>query len=243
MKLLQLNMWGGRLEPQILKLVTSEDPDILCLQEAIDLKGGKGALFVTTEEIQEAIGAKYAYVSPNFSLRFMSRTANFSNCILSKFPIKHKETIFTGNQYIADFDWLNHSSNIRNLQRVAIKLPDGRELNVLNHHGYHNHQHKRGDEETMRQCGIIANKIKELKNPVILGGDFNLEPHSESLELINKLLRNLTIEAGLTTTRTPLTHKTEVCDYIFVSEDIKVTRFKAVEEIVSDHQALVLNFE
>lgn len=74
-------------------------------------------------------------------------------------------------------------------------------------------------------------------------GDFNLEPHSESLELINNMLTNLPIKYGLKTTRTELTHKTEVCDYIFVNDQVKVESFKALEDIASDHMALVTVFE
>lgn len=173
----------------------------------------------------------------------MSRKAHFGNCIISKFPIKSSDTVFTGEEYNADFDVLNHSFNVRNLQHVVLELPGGSVLNVLNHHGHHVNQHKNGDSETMRQCGIIADKIKEIDGKVIVTGDFNLAPHSESLELINVLLTNLSIKAELETTRTQLTHKTEVCDYIFVSDGIKVQSFKALDDIVSDHKALVMDFE
>lgn len=52
LKLLQLNVWGGRLEPQILNLVAAENPDIVSLQEVIDIKGGRSAMFASLEEIQ-----------------------------------------------------------------------------------------------------------------------------------------------------------------------------------------------
>lgn len=242
MKLLQLNLWGGRLESPVLNLITSVNPDILCLQEAIDLKGGKSAMFASIEEIQTAIDANYAYLSPVFSFNYMHRKADFGNCIISKFPITKKETIFTGKQYIADFDFLKHDPNMRNLQHAVVKLPDGTDLHILNHHGHHIHQHKNGDAETMRQCHMIAEEVQKLHGKIILAGDFNLAPHSESLEQVNKLLTNLSVKARLKTTRTALTHKTEVCDYILVSEEIKVKSFKTLDEIVSDHKALVMEF-
>lgn len=239
---MQLNVWGGRLAPQILQLVKAENPDILCLQEAIDLPGGKGALFVTPEEIKEAIQAEHMFMSPVFTLNYMNRKAGFGNCIISKFPFAQKETVFTAHEHMTDYDLLSHEPNMRNLQYARLLLPDKSELHVLNHHGHHNHQHKRGDDETMRQCGIIADYAKKLDQRVLVSGDFNLDPDSESLGQINSLFTNLTIEAGLKTTRTQLTHKTEACDYIFTGEDIKVGSFKALDEIVSDHKALVLNF-
>lgn len=242
MKLLQLNVWGGKLDRQIEDLLKQENPDILCLQEAIDLKGGRASLFITTDEIQELLKAPHIFSSPVFSLKYMNRKADFGNAIISKFPITNTKTIFTGKEYIDDFDALNHGSNARNLQHAVISLPDDRDLNILNHHGYHVPQHKKGDDESRRQCQIIADYLKALTGPIILAGDFNLEPDSSSLALINDLLTNLPVKYGLETTRTPLTHKTEVCDYIFTSKEIRISAFRASDEIVSDHQALILDF-
>ena len=242
MKLLQLNIWGGRLGPQINKLIKDENPDILCLQEVVEVSGGRARFFTTAEEFQDTIGAAYRFMSPVFKFNYMNRKASFGNCIISKFPIIKSETIFTGNEFNDKFDNLTDSSNIRNLQHVVVELEDKSKLHVLNHHGHHNHQHKDGDAETMRQISIIANEIKKIAGRIILSGDFNLNPKSESLGLINSLLRNLSIEAKLKTTRTSLTHKKEVIDYILVSKDINVESFKAIDDVVSDHMALTLVF-
>ncbi len=243
MKLIQLNIWGGRLGPKLSDFIEAQDPDIVCLQEAIDLPGGRGALFVAVEELQAAMQAKYRYMSPVFTFNYMHRKADFGNCIISKFPIAVKKTIPTGREYVADFDWTEHTQNIRNLQHVRVELPGGSKLELLNHHGHHSHEHKHGDQETLRQCQIIADEIAACDGKIILTGDFNLLPDSLSLAQINSLLDNLTIQAKLPTTRTALTSKTEVCDYIFASDSVKVISFEASDELVSDHKALILNFE
>jgi endonuclease/exonuclease/phosphatase (EEP) superfamily protein YafD len=82
-----------------------------------------------------------------------------------------------------------------------------------------------------------------LSGPVILTGDFNLVPGSKSLEPLNKMLRNLSIEFRLSTTRNQLTHKNEVCDYIFVNDKVQVKQFEASDALISDHKALILDFE
>jgi endonuclease/exonuclease/phosphatase (EEP) superfamily protein YafD len=120
---------------------------------------------------------------------------------------------------------------------------NGKALNILNHHGHHVPTHKNGDEHTLRQMEQITQYIQNLAGPVILTGDFNLSPHSESLELINSQLENLAIKYDLATTRTNLTKKKEVCDYIFVNNKVKVSTFQAYDEVVSDHKALGLEFE
>jgi endonuclease/exonuclease/phosphatase (EEP) superfamily protein YafD len=171
----------------------------------------------------------------------MQRTAEFGNCILSKLPFSAKETIFTKGEFVHDFDFKKHDYNIRTLQHVAIQTQDG-PIHILNHHGHHIPNHKNGDEETLRQCGQIADYIEKLSNKVLLTGDFNLSPNSESLEKINKVLTNLCIVNNVETTRTIFTHKNEVCDYIFVSNDVVVNKFDVLDDLASDHRALIAEF-
>ena len=41
MKILQLNIWGGRLGTQIIDLLNREKADIVCFQEAVEIPGGQ----------------------------------------------------------------------------------------------------------------------------------------------------------------------------------------------------------
>ena len=241
MKLLQLNAWGGRLEKQIVQLLKEQSADLVCLQEAISTKGD-GALSVTVEQLQKYANYGHAYCSPVFSFHLMNKDALFGNAILSRLPLATAETIFTNQQFKADFDFDSDDYNIRNFQHVTFNLGN-HTLHVLNHHGHHIHQHKNGDEQTLRQMNQIAQYILKLEGPIILTGDFNLEPESSSIGVINLILRNLSSEYGLKTTRTQFTPKMEVCDYIFVSDEVKVSDFKALDDLVSDHKALILEFE
>lgn len=242
MKLIQLNMWGGRLEKQLENFFASEQPDITCLQEAISIPGN-GAIFISPESLQDQWEKPTSlFHSAVFSFSFMLREARFGNAIISTLPMIKTETIFTNLVHKPGFDFDVDDYNIRNLQHAIIEIGE-RRLNVLNHHGHHVPTHKNGNEDTLRQMRHIAGYIDTLEGPVILTGDFNLAPHSESLEVINEKLDNLSVRYKLETTRTALTHKKEVCDYIFVSEEIKVKDFKASDEVVSDHQALVLEFD
>jgi len=240
-KLVQLNAWGGRLEHQLADLLSDEAATFVCLQEIISTEGD-GAFAVPLEKLQVDQGYADAYMSPVFSFNLMNKKASFGNAILSQFPFTVSKTIFTNLTYKDDFDFDSDDYNIRNLQHVQVSIGDVK-LNILNHHGHHVRQHKNGDQQTLRQMEQIADYISQLDGPIILAGDFNLAPHSQSLELINASLRNLSIDYQLTTTRTELTAKKEVCDYIFVSEAIKVTSFKASDTLASDHQALILDFE
>jgi endonuclease/exonuclease/phosphatase family metal-dependent hydrolase len=242
MKLVQLNVWGGRLENQLKSFLLKEKADVLCLQEAISFNGSTG-MFMTIEDMANLTGLQNSAIGPKFSFKYMEGTAVFSNCILSKYPIRKSEVVFTGLNHIDNFTFNEYPHvDSRNFVHVILKI-GGEEVNILTHHGHHIPEHKNGDEETLKQMTMLGEYIDTLKGPVILTGDFNLAPHSESLDQINKRLTNLPVEHKLKTTRTSLTYKTEVCDYIFVNEEIRVNGFSSSADIVSDHRALILDFE
>jgi endonuclease/exonuclease/phosphatase family metal-dependent hydrolase len=239
MKILQLNIWGGRLGKQIVELLDREKPDVVCLQEAVMFPGIENLFISPLEEITVKAGYDHTFFSASFAFKMMRRNADWGNAILSKTPFLYQYAEFTRGQFEADFDILDGDYNMRNLQHVIVEK-EGKKVHVLNHHGHHLDQHKNGDEETLRQCKLIVDYIQKLEGSVILTGDFNLSPNSESLELLNAVLTNQCLTSSVTTTRTVLTYKTEVCDYIFTSPDLKVTRFEVLPDITSDHAALVV---
>lgn len=243
MKILQLNCWSARLEKQVIDLINEERPDIVCLQEAISLEGSTMGIFAPIQILQKKTGLNYSYFSPTLSANYMRRKADFGNAVLSKHSFSYTNTVFTGRTYIEDFDSTEDDYNIRNLQHITIALENGETLHVLNHHGHHIHQHKNGDAETLKQCRQIVDYITPLKGKIILTGDFNLAPTSESIQQINAILTNLCVSHNLQTTRNELTPKNEVCDYIFINQDVYEKDFKVAQEIVSDHSALILTFK
>lgn len=241
MKILQLNIWAAKLGKQIKELLEREKPDIVCFQEAVLMPAGGDMFFPSLEEFQKVNDYEHVHFSPTFGFAHMNHIAKWGNAILSKIPFEKIDTIFTRLEYVDGIDF-DADYNIRNFQHVEVKHGE-KILHVINHHGHHIHQHKMGDEETLRQCGIIADYIQKLSGDVVLCGDFNLAPESESLGKLNAILTNHSKESGVTTTRTPLTHKTEVCDYIFTSKGLSTSNFKVLPDIASDHAALVIEIE
>jgi endonuclease/exonuclease/phosphatase family metal-dependent hydrolase len=238
-KLVQLNAWGGRLETQIEDFLKSIDPDILCLQESISLSAKGSGLFITTERIQDEFNLPFAALGPVFSFNYMHSTAKFGNGVLSRLPITESTVVFTSGERVDNFMWDDEIANMRNFVHAVVDI-DGRLCHVITHHGYWIREHKNGNEETLKQMSQLASYIKKLSGPVILTGDFNLQPDSPSLKPLNELLINLSVKNKLATTRTALTYKTEVCDYIFVNKAVQVRDFYAHDKIISDHKALIL---
>lgn len=242
MKLVQLNIWGGKLQYQIPDFLNSIQPDIVCMQEVNDLPGPSGALFVTLDELQEKCGFEHRFMSPTYSSKYMNRSTKYGNAILSKLPTKQTNTIFTHGSYKDNFDLMEDDFNTRNLQHIQLSV-ESQTIHILNHHGYLIIGSKAGNDETVRQMHLVANYLDALHGPILLAGDFNLTPPSESMGIINSKLRNLSLEHNLTSTYTHFNNNQEVCDYIFVNDQVRVASFEMSDEIVSDHKALILEFD
>ncbi|MBN9398513.1 hypothetical protein BGO18_04580 [Candidatus Saccharibacteria bacterium 47-87] len=242
MRLLQLNAWTIRLATRIEDMVMKEAPDIIALQEVFESVADLG-FFPTLTELADNLRFHHRYHSPVYAIQLMTSKPEFGNAIVSNLALEDKQTYFTNLEYNPSMSLENDDYNVRNFQHVTIKDQDGRQIHIINHHGYHVPGHKNGNDFTMKACQQIADYARQLDGPVIITGDFNLLPDSESIEILNKDFRNLTKEYGLQTTRTDLTHKSEPCDFIFVNDKVAVNDFYASEVVASDHQGLVLDFE
>lgn len=201
-----------------------------------------GGLVSSYKKIGESLELENQFFSPITSIKLGEKDITFGNVIYSNVPFSETNTIFTRGEYKDNFDFDTDDYNIRAFQHALIEV-GAKKLHILNHHGHHIDAHKLGDDETMRQVKQIVDYIKNLDGAVILCGDFNLSPDSASIKCLNEILVNLSNTFSLQTTRSRLTHKQEVCDYIFVNSQIDVRGFKMDEAIISDHNALVLDFE
>lgn len=242
MKILTLNVWQGRLERVLLKHLETIDVDFACMQEAVEYDGQPAGLATPYGKVGKSLRLDNHFFSPLTASRLGDKKISFGNVIYSKFPFSETSTIFTRGQYEDNFDFDTDDYNVRAFQHSLVEI-EGKKLHLLNHHGHHIDGHKLGDDETMRQVQQISDYIEGLDGAIILCGDFNLSPESESIQRLNSLLRNLAVDHSLKTTRSQLTYKNEVCDYIFVNDEIDVKGFSMDETIISDHNALILDFE
>ncbi len=133
----------------------------------------------------------------------------------------------------------------RNLQFARINS-GGKTYTINNVHGLWNGQGKSDTPDRIAQSQNIRNIIGAQHNPKILCGDFNLLPGTDSLKIASEGLRDLITEYNITDTRTVHYDKgpdsPRYADYVFTSEDVMVTDFKVLPDAVSDHAALILEF-
>lgn len=249
MKLLQTNIWGGYLMKNFAKLVKELDPDFLTLQEVHQSGHWESSYFEAFEVITQELGYEHSEFAPVLDFELSHYNIKYGNAIFAKQAALTSKTEFTYGTYQKDFD-LRQPANYRNFLHAIYEI-SGQKVNIITHHGYHISGTKEGNAETEKQMQQIADYIDTLTGPIILTGDFNLSPESKSLAIINTKLRNLVLENDVKTTRNQFaTKEIQICDYIFVNNEVnnkindgvKVENFEVRPEIVSDHQALLLEF-
>ena len=122
---------------------------------------------------------------------------------------------------------------------------NGKKVLIANTHLTHRPEGKLASEKRLGQSKMIINFLAMFDCPKILVGDFNLQPDTESIKMIEATgMINLVKKHGVTSTRTEVYKKPiRFADYIFVSPDIKVKDFRVLPDVVSDHSPLMLDFE
>lgn len=240
-----------------------EKPDIVCLQEVTRIvdESAHGD-FISIDTINRATRAlPYSFYAPNwimkdFNMKDFHGYENFNmdfkgflelgNYCKSRFPIYKGQCVFLQNHYTYATDWTSwgeHES--RSVQINDLIADNGKKLRVINYHGIWS-RNKMGNEKTKAACEKICELAQQVTYPVIICGDFNLFPDTPSIEVLNKQFVSLVDTYNVASTR-PATNelnssKRNVVDYIFIKGKITPVDFKVIENDVSDHLPLVLDF-
>jgi endonuclease/exonuclease/phosphatase family metal-dependent hydrolase len=241
-KLIQLNACSGALGRLIVGLVQEHKADILHMQEVTSSPGGKTRYFDLLQNTRNGTDLKHEFFSPTWENMFGNKRVLFGNAILSRFPLNDTFQEFTHGEYKTEFEADVDDYNIRLFQHAVVKI-NNKDVHLINYHGMHDYAGKLGNGFTDRHCKRIADYMATLNGPKILTGDFNLAPNASSLKTLNDTYRNLCIEHDVQTTRNKFARSMTVVDYIWVSHDVTVNHFEVAPDFVSDHAALILEFD
>lgn len=245
-KLIQLNMWQGRILWQVTRFLEQEQPDILCLQEAYSSKDPAPQLdlFASVEAIQKALpDLQYWFFAPLYSYLVDGQRVTAGNAIGSRYPIHDEQIVFVHGAYTEDQQPV---PNTRNLQSCRLGLDNGASVSILNHHAYWELD-PHGSAESLAKMQRVKEIAATLPRPLIVTGDMNVLPESETMQVFKGMLEDLTETHHLETTLTVLArafnrNNIVACDHVLVSDDVQVHDFKASDTIVSDHKPLLLTF-
>lgn len=244
MKLVQLNIWQGRLLGQILAFLEKEQPDLLCLQEVYssDLDSVILSFFRSYEAIQATLPNHQGFFSPVYDIAVLGKQVRFGTAIFSRYPMSDQETVLISGELQSYKTFDDYIPNTRNLQRVTIHIDDTHSFCLVNHHGYWV-ANELGDDISVEKMKKVAGIVADSPRPLICSGDFNVTPESPAMKPLQEQLRDLTQEYKLPTTLSQFGKVPNVpCDHILVSKGIDVQRFNGSDELVSDHKALILEF-
>lgn len=268
MKLLSLNVSiFDENNKKLTSFLQEINPDIICLQE-VTRKVDNFAFdsFITKDAVDQATpNLPYSFYAPNWCIKnfkqnnfhgkeiFQHDFGGFIECgnyIKSKFEITKGESIFIQNHFSYLTNWESMASYLgeepRMVQIADIKLRDSKKLRILNYHGIWSRD-KRGSEKTKSASQKLVQLADKASYPSIICGDFNLFPHTKSMKIFKEKYLSLVDEFKITHTRPKSNElsqvKRNVVDYIFISKELEVKKFKVIDSDVSDHFPLLLDFD
>lgn len=239
MKLMTLNIWGGHVyEPLIAFIKKHQDIDVFCFQEVYH----QAKEIISTEDRFHHVNifSEIENALPEHQGFFRAVVNHIYGIAI--FVKKNIEVLNEGE--IVIHENRNYPgkgpTHSRILQWIECRL-DNQTYAILNVHGLWNGKGKTDSPERLYQSQRIRDFMQTLNIPIILCGDFNLRPDTESMHILEKNMNNLIKTYGITSTRTRLYEKEEkFADYILVSKNVSVKDFKVLPEEVSDHTALLL---
>lgn len=232
--------------PQMMALLREQNADILCFEEYADLK-----------HLADSISNVSLISKMGFPYHLYAATDTNGNVqqgviIFSKYPIIHSDTFNYGpnshaeHLIFADIKKGNKVFRVftTHLQSVRFEYNDYESLSRLKHAkdpGYHDSRTivaklKAGYEHRYSQAQIVKQKIDESPYPVIITGDFNDVPNSNTYFTIKGKLQDSFLKKGWGIGRTfRFISPTLRIDYIFSDKSFKVKQFRVIHVPYSDH--------
>lgn len=254
MKLISLNIWGGKLHKALIDFVHTykTSVDIFCFQEVYDAPISKiiarGMVSNSFKKISQALPDHKGYFAPHLKGYDIGGKVDFelysgiAMFIRKSLNVQEVNDIFI---FRNKFDVLENEDFVtvpRNLQYARLKR-NNEDYLIGHFHGVWFPKTKLDNPERIEQSRKITNFFKGNKGKKVLCGDFNLLPDTESMRIMEKDMRNLITEYHIPTTRNKNYVRTEKhADYMLVSKGVKINEFKTIDKEVSDHLPLYLDF-
>jgi endonuclease/exonuclease/phosphatase family metal-dependent hydrolase len=231
---------------QVLDLIAELRPDILCLQEAFSSAveiAVPDRMLNGFEMIKKHSSLEHSFFSPTLSATYATVPAAFGNGIISRYPLINTKTIFINGEYMPDYNPSNYvtGNNIRNLQ-IATVQADQHEFVLANHHAYWL-PNPLGDEKSIEKMKLVKQSLEHISLPLVLSGDLNVTAESQSMRIFDNFLEDLTATYQIPSTLSSIGKaKNVACDHVMIGNGITVTNYTVRNELVSDHLAIVCDF-
>lgn len=245
MKLITLNIWCGTLYEPLKTFIEShaKDTDIFCFQEVRN-----GEYINQPKEINERVELFNEMKSMllDFTGYFSEMAPGVGIATFIRNDIKVEEVKSTQILTTEDTSHIKMPSGNSYYPRLMQSTyTENPKLIIHNFHGIPGRLKKDTPEREL-QTNRLLEIINKSNDPQILVGDFNLDLNTEAITKLENSIRNLIKENGVKLTRNSRykDHQTlPFADYIFISKNIEVKNFEVLQDEVSDHLALLLEFK
>ena len=249
MRLICLNTWGGKLYLQFSSFLErfQKTTDLFCFQEVFTypptsaFKTGDPERVADLYErlVRQLRGFKGYLAEPYTS--FGERLVLFARDSIKIDDYGDME-LYHQREVVVDEERFSVGSR---LQWVRFRHHNNKSFTVANTHGMWLPSGKDDCPERLTQSENIVKFVTDKEGAKIICGDFNLLPQTRCINMLEQNLRNLIRDYAITSTRSShySPKKEKFADYIFTSADVKVLDFRVLEDEVSDHLPLLLEFD
>jgi hypothetical protein len=227
MRIIFLNTFHGKVRDGISQFLKDQSllTDIFCFQEFF-----------------EDMDKLYASILPNFQPISVSKEINLDSY--------RQTTLINKGLKIKEWSVFFPKDPNKGLGIFTRIEREGQNINIVNLHGQPKPGDKLDNPERLAQSQQILDHINKLTGLKIIGGDFNLFPETQSINLFEKAgFRNLIKDYSIHTTRNRLAWEPYpdnpqlFSDYVFVSPEIRVKEFTVPDIEISDHLPMILTID
>ncbi len=250
MKLISLNIWAGIVYEPLIKFITEKanEVDVFCFQEVMF---GSEPEFTPIQKFRVNIFSELK----NILKKFVPFTHYSTGTHFIKEPLSFLagQAIFVRNSIKVNnnggFLCYDEKGPVGaepfgkisgNCQWVDLE----NEMTIANLHGlWQEGTDKEDTPERIKQSLVLKEFLDKKTGKKILCGDFNLFPNTKSLAILEEGMRSLIKEYGIQSTRSHLYLKEgKFADYILASREVDVKDFYVIQNAVSDHLPLFMEF-
>jgi endonuclease/exonuclease/phosphatase family metal-dependent hydrolase len=264
LRIMCLNGWGGKLHEALIPYLRASAPDILCLQEVVHTPESDAA-WLTYRDGDHALPQRanlfheVARALPDHVATFCPAAQGvlwdgqmpipsqwgLARFVRSAFPVIGQIQDFVHKAYAPD----GYGAHPRSVVAHAIRVFDHARnwpVSIVQMHGLRDLNGKMDTPERLTQAQRLVNLARRIAAPadrLILCGDFNVAPDSETFRILAGIgLHDLVTARGFAGTRTShYTKPGRFADYMLVNRAVEVIDFNVVTTPeVSDHCPLVL---
>ena len=228
MKIVFLNTWKAKNSAELTKFVEQnyEDTDVFCLQEA----------HIPTQNVFDKFLEGYKKVTDH---KFVSEADDFVQVTYLRQDLN---IVSTGSLFMNEKE-----CGIGLFVQLTV---GNKNLYICNFHGLARPFDKLDSPEREKISKGLANFFKNKDGAIVIGGDFNLLPNTNSIRVFEESgFRNLIKDYSIETTRNHFAwdlypdNKQLFADYVFVDKNIHIKSFTVANNEASDHLPLVLDID